>query len=141
MRNTPENDEASEEEEQGDGQGSTGCAETGQRGSQDGTADESMKLKPGGCDYFDSVLFADEFISICKRVSRILSRESRLLELPSPVHIFGDLHGNVADLQYFCRKVWPLGMHLTAGKFLFLGDYVDRGYQGIEVLVGHGGGG
>lgn len=45
------------------------------------------------------------------------------------------MHGNLSDLEFFATHVWPLGVALTAGSFLFLGDYVDRGLCSFEVLV------
>ena len=39
------------------------------------------------------------------------------------------------DLNFFADNLWKLGMNLTAGKFIFLGDYVDRGMQGLECLA------
>ncbi len=69
------------------------------------------------------------------RAIDIMAKEPRLLELQSPIHIFGDIHGNWTDLSFFRDHCWPLGMGLTAGKFLFLGDYVDRGMCGIEVVT------
>ena len=76
-------------------------------------------------------------VSIGRRVSSIeyiFGSEPRLLKLKSPVYVFGDFHGNMADLIAFSKLLWPLGMHLTPGSFLFLGDYVDRGQYSIEVL-------
>ena len=35
----------------------------------------------------------------------------------------------------FAKMMWPLGMHLTPGAFSFLGDYVDRGTYGLELLA------
>ncbi|KAK1941611.1 Serine/threonine-protein phosphatase BSU1 [Phytophthora citrophthora] len=48
------------------------------------------------------------------------------------MYVFGDIHGNWADLNFFARNIWHLGLELTAGSLLFLGDYVDRGSSSLE---------
>ena len=100
--------------------------------------------KPMPNPYFVSDDFLEAFKNQCTQVSKsfvrgsqleyIFSSEPRLLKLKSPVYVFGDFHGNIADLVAFSKLLWPLGMHLTPGSFLFLGDYVDRGQYSIEVL-------
>lgn len=55
------------------------------------------------------------------------------MHLESPAYVFGDTHGNLEDLHFFSDNLWRLGMDLSAGKFLFLGDYVDRGLSSLEV--------
>ena len=53
-----------------------------------------------------------------------------LLKLPAGIHVVGDIHGNAIDLLRIFEKVgYP-----PEQKFLFLGDYVDRGINSIEVL-------
>eukprot|EP00164_Ancoracysta_twista_P019090 GFYU01033394.1.p1 GENE.GFYU01033394.1~~GFYU01033394.1.p1 ORF type:complete len:567 (-),score=158.77 GFYU01033394.1:205-1905(-) len=85
--------------------------------------------------YFCSEAFARDVILLCSRVEELLLKESKVLELQSPLYVFGDIHGNMTDLLYFSKNIWTFGMSLTAGKFLFLGDYVDRGLEGLEVIA------
>lgn len=94
--------------------------------------------------FFSTADFVNQYLFMCNEVctplfscltvGHILASEPRLLRLKSPAYVFGDFHGNMPDLLAFARTMWPLGIHLTPGTFLFLGDYVDRGMFGIEVL-------
>jgi serine/threonine-protein phosphatase PP1 catalytic subunit len=50
----------------------------------------------------------------------------------SHVHICGDIHGQFNDLKMIFERLGPPS---SSNKYMFLGDYVDRGRQGIEVML------
>jgi hypothetical protein len=85
--------------------------------------------------YLQSTDFANDLIEICDAMCELLEDEPRCHFLQSPVYVFGDIHGNLEDLHFFSDNLWKLGMELTAGKFLFLGDYVDRGLNCLECIA------
>lgn len=85
--------------------------------------------------YLKSEQFAKDLLKLNKKVKGILEDEPRCVFLQSPAYVFGDIHGNLEDLHFFSDNVWNLGMALTAGNFVFLGDYVDRGMSCLEVVA------
>lgn len=85
--------------------------------------------------YLSSQEFSNDLIAVCHAVSEVLESQPRCLFMQSPVYVFGDIHGNLEDLHFFADNIWKLGMDLTAGKFLFLGDYVDRGLSCLECVA------
>ena len=56
--------------------------------------------------------------------TKIFLKQSTLLELEAPIKIFGDVHGQYFDLF---RLFDIAGTPDEKLKFLFMGDYVDRG--------------
>ena len=69
--------------------------------------------------------------SYLAKAREILVDESNVQRVDAPVTICGDIHGQFYDL---------LEMLKVAGKppetnYLFMGDYVDRGYFSVETLL------
>jgi len=53
-----------------------------------------------------------------------------LLDLEAPLKIVGDIHGQYYDLL----RLFEYGGFPPDANYLFLGDYVDRGPNGMETI-------
>jgi serine/threonine-protein phosphatase PP1 catalytic subunit len=70
---------------------------------------------------------------VVEEATKVLQKDPLLLELEAPIKIFGDVHGQYFDLF----RLFDVAGYPAEGdsKFLFIGDYVDRGKQSIETII------
>jgi len=80
-----------------------------------------MKLKP---------LVEDDVKTLCIKAKEILEKEDNVQPVSSPVTLVGDIHGQWYDLI----ELFRIGGELPNTNYVFLGDYVDRGYHSIETV-------
>lgn len=71
-----------------------------------------------------------EIQKICELASEILIKEPNVLNVPAPVTICGDIHGQIYDLF----ELLKIGGLPPFTNYLFMGDYVDRGYHSVETV-------
>lgn len=77
------------------------------------------------------MLHEDQIIKIIKACKEVFLSQPMLLELHAPINICGDTHGQYSDLL----RLFEVGGFPPASNYLFLGDYVDRAKQSIEVIT------
>ncbi|CAF3006950.1 unnamed protein product [Rotaria socialis] len=68
---------------------------------------------------------------LCDRAKDILSKESNVQEVRCPVTVCGDVHGQFHDLM----ELFKIGGNAPDTNYLFMGDYVDRGYYSVETVT------
>mmetsp|Transcript_48537 Transcript_48537/g.153786 ORF Transcript_48537/g.153786 Transcript_48537/m.153786 type:complete len:326 (-) Transcript_48537:591-1568(-) len=87
---------------------------------------EAREKKPGT----NVNLTTDEVTMLIDQSSEVIQNQHALLELEAPIQIVGDIHGQYHDLlRLFEHCGFP-----PEANYLFLGDYVDRGKNGLECM-------
>ncbi|EPR77724.1 Serine/threonine protein phosphatase [Spraguea lophii 42_110] len=87
-------------------------------------------------DGFIEKLFKCEFLKeeevkkLCEIGTEVLCKEQNVVALTYPITVCGDIHGQYYDLM----ELFNIGGLPPYTKYLFMGDFVDRGYHSVEVF-------
>eukprot|EP00056_Hartaetosiga_gracilis_P022710 m.32513 g.32513 ORF g.32513 m.32513 type:complete len:383 (+) comp9788_c0_seq3:307-1455(+) len=70
-------------------------------------------------------------MSLCDKAEELLKDSSNVEPVACPVTVCGDVHGQFHDLV----ELFRIGGDLPDTNYLFMGDYVDRGYYSVETVT------
>ena len=60
-----------------------------------------------------------------------IEKEPNAIKIDDPITVVGDIHGQFYDLE----KIFEIGGDPLKRKYLFLGDYIDRGCFSLETIL------
>ena len=65
------------------------------------------------------------------KAKEVLAKEDNVQPVSAPVTICGDVHGQFHDLL----ELFTIGGKCPDTNYLFMGDYVDRGFHSVLLLL------
>lgn len=75
-------------------------------------------------------LSENEVQHLCNKARETLTLEANVQPVSAPVTVCGDIHGQWHDLM----ELYRIGGSAPDTNYLFMGDYVDRGYYSVETV-------
>ncbi|XP_034667379.1 serine/threonine-protein phosphatase 4 catalytic subunit-like [Drosophila subobscura] len=78
------------------------------------------------CEHLNEIEVRD----LCRKAREIFIEESNVQRVDTPVTVVGDVHGQFYDVM----ELFRISGGVPANNYLFLGDYVDRGYYSVETI-------
>ena len=73
----------------------------------------------------------NDVYDLCNKSKELFIEEGNIQRIDSPVIICGDIHGQFYDLM----ELFKAGGPIPNKKYLFMGDFVDRGYNSVESFL------
>ncbi|ADM12448.1 Ser/Thr protein phosphatase PP4 [Encephalitozoon intestinalis ATCC 50506] len=73
----------------------------------------------------------EDVLVLVEEVRKILESEPNVLYIDTPVNVVGDVHGQFYDVL----NMMSLMEDPSEKPYLFLGDYVDRGYNSVDLIL------
>eukprot|EP01133_Synstelium_polycarpum_P013440 gene13440-15839_t len=77
------------------------------------------------------IIKESEVRTLCAKAREILVEEGNVQRVDSPVTICGDIHGQFYDL----KELFKVGGDCPQTNYLFMGDFVDRGFYSVETFL------
>jgi len=72
-----------------------------------------------------------EIKGLCDKAREILDALDNVAQLECPITVCGDIYGQFEDLL----EIFDIGGEVPETNYIFLGDYVDRGYNSVETFI------
>ena len=77
------------------------------------------------------IISEEQVKALCEKAKEILMEEQNVHQVPVPATVVGDIHGQFYDLL----ELFDVGGQVPAVNYVFMGDFVDRGYYSVETFL------